>query len=158
AGIQQEQKYIKAPQPEFYNLKTDPSETKNIVQNPAAQAVRDKVELYARNSTGQKSSSMSEEDMEKLRSLGYIGGALPESNIEPNTKIGLMEKFEQAMNQLKGNDYAQAEAEFQQFTKSEPHNCVAFSLLADSLSAQKKYADAAAAYSASVNCLPDPAV
>lgn len=70
-------KYIEAPQPEFYDLRADPGETKNLYEpwNKEVQKLRGLIaELpdHAGSSHGQPS-GVSQATIEQLRALGYLG-------------------------------------------------------------------------------------
>jgi len=72
-------KYIQAPKLELYNLNNDPSEVANLI-NSESQRVRDMKthmeKLIAENSSDidARRKNVSQEEMARLRSLGYIGG------------------------------------------------------------------------------------
>jgi arylsulfatase A-like enzyme/Flp pilus assembly protein TadD len=70
-------KYIKAPKPELYNLKTDPQETQNVLgqEGRNAELLRERLaETSAKYSSGLSASKreLTSEEREKLRSLGYV--------------------------------------------------------------------------------------
>ena len=70
-------KYIKAPKPELYNLKTDPQETQNLLgqEGRNAELLRERLaETSAKYSSGFTASKreLTSEEREKLRSLGYV--------------------------------------------------------------------------------------
>jgi arylsulfatase A-like enzyme/Tfp pilus assembly protein PilF len=72
-------KYIQAPKLELYNLKEDPSEVANLIDSHS-QRVRDMKEhmerLIAESSSDidARRENVSQEELARLRSLGYIGG------------------------------------------------------------------------------------
>lgn len=71
-------KFIRAPRPELYDLKTDPGETKDLVQKQAGKAsamMKKLTEVIAVNSSSLALSrrKLSREEEERLRSLGYVG-------------------------------------------------------------------------------------
>jgi tetratricopeptide (TPR) repeat protein len=74
-------KYILAPDPEIYNLQEDPGELRNLIGSQSSLANQFKMRLLdfegrfgdaAAADEAQK--ALSPEDLEKFRSLGYIGG------------------------------------------------------------------------------------
>jgi len=70
-------KYIKAPKPELYNLKTDPQETQNVLgqESRNAELMKERLaETTAKYSSGFTASKreLTPEEQEKLRSLGYV--------------------------------------------------------------------------------------
>lgn len=75
--IDGEWKYIRAPKEELYNLNQDPQEEKNLIQEERkiAQVKKDKLEDIIKNSTSSliaEKRTMTAEERERLRSLGYI--------------------------------------------------------------------------------------
>jgi arylsulfatase A-like enzyme/tetratricopeptide (TPR) repeat protein len=75
--IEGDWKYIRAPKPELYNLKTDPEETVNAFgrEGQRAQEMRSRLEeTITASSSGFASSKreLTSEEREKLRSLGYV--------------------------------------------------------------------------------------
>lgn len=85
--------YIDAPEPELYDLATDPSETENILSRQPAMAGVMKQALAERESLSnparrsQVDSKLSPDAVAKLRSLGYMAYRLPVS--EEQIKAGL---------------------------------------------------------------------
>jgi choline-sulfatase len=159
AAIAKDQKYIHVPKPELYDLKSDPSEKLNKAGSASAEKLKSEVKKYARHlSSAGSQNALSAEELEKLRSLGYLGGALPGSAIDPKEKIQVIEKMNEAMTLLKIGKYDEAEIAFQTVTKSEQQNSLAFRFLGDALAAQKKYGPARQAYEKAFHLLPDPEV
>ena len=73
-------KFIRAPRPELYDIKTDPGETRDLVEKQAGAAsamMRKLKDAIAANSSDLALSrrKLSREEEERLRSLGYVGGA-----------------------------------------------------------------------------------
>jgi arylsulfatase A-like enzyme/Flp pilus assembly protein TadD len=87
--------YVRAPQPELYNIATDPAEKVNLYSNNRAAAARIDTQIenfLKRVSAGAPQSAqggLDERSMEKLAALGYAGPgktAKP-SGIDPKTRI-----------------------------------------------------------------------
>jgi len=101
-----EWKYIDAPRPELYDLGADPGESHNTLDSDPRRAaemratleaivVGDDVEAVA---SGQQATDP--ETMERLRSLGYVGGGgvVPDlRDIDPKDKIAVYEAFNDAI-------------------------------------------------------------
>jgi arylsulfatase A-like enzyme/Flp pilus assembly protein TadD len=73
-------KYIQAPKPELYNLSLDPREEKNLSQeeNRVAQEKKEKLENMIKSSISPivaQKKTLSSEESERLRSLGYISAS-----------------------------------------------------------------------------------
>jgi arylsulfatase A-like enzyme/Flp pilus assembly protein TadD len=75
--------YVRAPKPELYDLKTDPGELHNIIEaHPTEYRELDRqLKLLIGNNGTEKvvSQQMDPQTMEKLRSLGYLGGSSQQS-------------------------------------------------------------------------------
>lgn len=72
-------KYIRAPQPELYDLTQDPGETRNVIPAHAAEVRQLEARLNA-ISGGQKpekveTEMLNQKTLRQLRSLGYLGGS-----------------------------------------------------------------------------------
>jgi arylsulfatase A-like enzyme/tetratricopeptide (TPR) repeat protein len=101
-----EWKYISAPRPELYHLRDDPGETENLLGAEPRRAadmratldamvVDDDVDAVV---SGQQATDP--ETMERLRSLGYVGGGgtVPDlREIDPKDKIAVYEAFNDAI-------------------------------------------------------------
>jgi choline-sulfatase len=77
--------YIDAPEPELYDLSTDPGETQNILarQRTAGAVLKDKLQQLMKSSTfkasGGSTSKLSPDAAEKLSALGYVSYRSPVS-------------------------------------------------------------------------------
>ncbi len=76
--IDGDRKFIRAPRPELYDIKADPGETRDLVGKQAGTAsamMRKLKDVIAANSSGLALSrrKLSQEEEERLRSLGYVG-------------------------------------------------------------------------------------
>ena len=123
-------KYIRAPEEELYNLKTDPEEMKNAMgkENKVAIEKRAKLEAaIARYSSGIKSEKkeLTAEEKEKLRSLGYLSqstgapqGPLP----DPKNMVGELRMNQQAeIHEFEGN-FAEAAKVYENILSLRPEN------------------------------------
>lgn len=72
AGIRKNNKYILAPIPEFYDLKTDPNEKINLVKKSDPKQWAGPVEQYSKVVATTQEPPLPPEELEKLRSLGYV--------------------------------------------------------------------------------------
>jgi arylsulfatase A-like enzyme/Tfp pilus assembly protein PilF len=97
-----EWKYIDAPKPELYDLRTDKSEAKNVLSGRSNVAARMSSELEAAwRSFGTAAEAAppqpDPETLARLRSLGYVGIAAPSSSrgrgSDPKDKIGEVKLF-----------------------------------------------------------------
>jgi tetratricopeptide (TPR) repeat protein len=70
--------YIRAPQPELYDLSADPAATRNLAQTSKATldtlaAQLDQFDRHFSGETGKGATELSSSEMQKLASLGYVG-------------------------------------------------------------------------------------
>jgi arylsulfatase A-like enzyme/Flp pilus assembly protein TadD len=89
-------KYIQAPKQELYNLKQDPSEEKNLIQaeSQVAQEMIDKLKNIIEKSVSSNIAdkrSLSSEERQRLRSLGYISITDGSSGDLPDPKDHIQE-------------------------------------------------------------------
>jgi tetratricopeptide (TPR) repeat protein len=158
ACIRDGKKFIEAPQPEFYDLAKDPKELNNVIKTSRIAECQNAVRAYSKTSEKQNEIALSEEEQERLRSLGYVGATVAQTGADPKTKIEIIERFRQGMILLKQEKYSQAEKSFLAITGTEKHNGLAYRFLGDAFGAQRKYSEAANAYATSLDRLPDPEV
>lgn len=158
AEIDHGSKFILAPKPELYNLQKDPRESANVYKAGGSGEGKKLLQKYIQ--TGSKQTPeipVDEENAEKLRSLGYIGGRNSQaSNIDPKDRIAFIEDFNKAMSLLETRQYAEAESAFEKFVSLDSENALAFRFLGDALSAQGKFEDAANRYAQANSLMPDP--
>lgn len=95
-------KYIAAPRPELYDLRADPGETRNLVETEADRAadLRGRLEQLVGDEdpgdlvAGQE--TMDPETLERLRSLGYIGGGgsvADHREVDPKDRIDVFQAY-----------------------------------------------------------------
>lgn len=112
-------KYIQAPRPELYDLKSDPRETTDLAASSPDKAgeLRKKLEdelLRLTPSPGLTAgpAAARADDRERLRSLGYVNFAPAKPGAaaaDPKDKIGLLKLVQQAQACELGGKYADAE-------------------------------------------------
>jgi len=98
--------YVRAPKPELYDLKTDPDELHNVIDaHPREYRELDaQLKLLIGNNGTEKvvSQQMDEQTMEKLRSLGYLGGSshqsatLDSTGADPKDQVEILKLLHQA--------------------------------------------------------------
>lgn len=155
ASIHDNKKFILAPRPEFYDLAADPSESKNIVKETKTELWQRAIRTYTAESKPSPAADLPEEQAEKLRSLGYVAASLPSQNVDPKDRIEDIEQFNDAMALLHRSLFSDAETAFRKITERSPKDALAYRFLGDALAAQSRYADAGAAYAASMSIRPD---
>jgi len=123
-------KYIKAPKPELYNLKSDPDENSNVYYNETqiASSLKEKLEKLRReySSTGGASKKkLSRAEQERLRSLGYIAGefegdAAKQDLPDPKDKVDVYAIFAHARRYEYEQDYERAERNYRELLNLNP--------------------------------------
>jgi arylsulfatase A-like enzyme/Flp pilus assembly protein TadD len=120
-------KYIQAPRPELYDLKTDPGETANLAaREPArAEALRKALGSILDAERAQSKSAaapaIAPELLEKLGALGYVGGAAPADTptpgADPKDRIEdfrvANDLIREGLARLHESDYAASASRFQ---------------------------------------------
>jgi tetratricopeptide (TPR) repeat protein len=159
ACIDNNKKYISAPQPEFYDLKTDFNEITNQIQNVRVGLYANAVKDYQKSNIASSEGRLSAEDQEKLRSLGYVSSRTSEhKDIDPKSRIAWIEEFNKAMGLLKVEKLDDAETNFRKLNREEPTSSLAAKFLANTLAAKKEYEEAEKFYLSSFKIQPDPEV
>jgi choline-sulfatase len=142
-------KFIQAPRPELYDLKSDPQENKNLYDMEADKAAALKTRLESkllRLGSGSKASGepadARAEDLEKLRSLGYVnfapakpGSVFP----DPKDKIDLLKMIQQAQAYEYEQQYLEAEKLYSRILEDIPDSPAAYVNLAIVQAMQKKF-------------------
>jgi arylsulfatase A-like enzyme/Flp pilus assembly protein TadD len=110
-------KYIDAPRPELYDLRTDPGETKNRMGDraPVARAMDARLKTHDAGPAKAAAAAVSPEAAERLAALGYVGGAFftgPPSGEDPKDKIAEFQAYRRdttaALARFRRRDFAGA--------------------------------------------------
>lgn len=92
--------FIRAPQPELFNLAADPAEKKNVVEENRRTYVRMRAAIEPLIQEPQAPTNMDSETMAKLAALGYIGSTVPtkagEKLADPKSMMGTFRQIRQA--------------------------------------------------------------
>ena len=159
ASINNHKKYIFAPHPEFYDLKSDFNESSNLIQKADVAAFKKSIQDYQSNIIASREIKLSAEDQEKLRSLGYVSAkTAANKQIDPKDRISWIEEFNKAMALLKLQNYDSAETAFRKLNRHEPDSALSARFLANTLVAKKEYQEAVKFYLSSFKIQPDPEV
>ena len=149
-------KYIRAPQPELYNLEEDPGELTNL-----AERERDRVEamesalaeVLQAERTASGGAAMDEETLEKLRSLGYFQGrraATKTARTDPKERTGVGRSTALAQTLADANRLPEALAIVDSVLKAHPETRMALRQRAQFLTRLGRGADAVKAYEAAL--------
>ena len=130
-------KYVQAPQPELYDLRSDRGERNNLAENDPerAQEMAGLVaawEASTTDSSAQADSSrkLDPEEEAKLRSLGYLGGDFFKtggegSRLDPKEGIKEVRRLEAAREKLGAGDAGGALVEIDAILRANPRNHIA---------------------------------
>jgi len=121
-------KYIKAPQEELYNLDQDPQEQKNLLHERKKIHLEKKKKLEQMieefsSSLDNKRKSLSSQEMQRLRSLGYIGGSATSSQGElpdPKEKVDELQLIQRALQFELEQNYKESASIYKQLISMSP--------------------------------------
>lgn len=159
-------KYIRAPKPELYNLRTDPAETRNEAGSAEeiVAGLDRKLEDLVRKSAGVAAGpnrALTAEEQERLRSLGYVnfsGGGAASSAADPKDKLDVLKLAQLAEGfELEGR-YAEAKDAYARLLELVPESPASFVNLALSEARLQKFDEAIAALRLGTERMPDSAV
>ncbi|HEX6852414.1 MAG TPA: sulfatase-like hydrolase/transferase [Candidatus Polarisedimenticolaceae bacterium] len=138
-------KYVQAPQPELYDLRSDRAESNNLAGNDPERAQEMAGLLAAWESSTTDASAQADasrkldpEEEAKLRSLGYLGGDFFKtggegSRLDPKEGIKEVRRLESARAKLAAGEAASALAEIDAILKANPRNHIARSTRVNAL-------------------------
>jgi arylsulfatase A-like enzyme/Tfp pilus assembly protein PilF len=131
-------KYIRAPRPELYDLRTDPHELHNILSSlPRAGAKLDAELTQLLKDSGQHAvkaaaNPMTRETEESLQALGYLaphGERNAMQGIDPKDGLPIHNKLEEARHLAQQKRWAQAETKLLEIVAVTPRNVSAINVL-----------------------------
>lgn len=161
---QNDYKYIEAPKPELYNLRSDPGEKINILDKNPAEARRLRGELgklLARHSAKQPAQpgNITPETRALLGSLGYLapgpGAKLNGSGADPKDRLPEFQLYERAMVYLYDRRLNEAIGALRQLLAGDPHNTLARRDLGNCYLEQRAYAQARVQLQQVLTAAPD---
>lgn len=159
-------KYIRAPKPELYNLRTDPAETRNEAGSAGGTAadLGRKLEGLVMKSAGVAAGpgrALTAEEQERLRSLGYVnfsGGGAASSTADPKDKLDVLKLAQLAEGfELEGR-YAEAKDAYARLLELVPDSPASYVNLALSEARLQKFDEAIATLRLGTERMPDSAV
>jgi choline-sulfatase len=163
-----EKKYIEAPRPEFYELKSDPGESKNLYApwEQSVQQLRAVLADYREKVKNNAPSpgSISPQQVAELKAIGYWGNdrgstTAPEATLlpDPKDKIHVQNALHIAMLAEEDGRIAQSQAAYEQALKLDPESPVALSQLGELDLKQHEYQRAAELLAHAGQLRPDAA-
>jgi len=154
-------KYILAPRPELYDLGPDAAELDNLVavQADLAADFRDDLDRRLEDAVTAGPGRLSAEASQRLRALGYIGGAssdLPEGPLpDPNDKAELFRRLTRAQGLLQAGDAPAAELLLEEVIAEDPGVVDGQFTLGNARFAQQDFAGALEAFTATIELNPE---
>ena len=158
-----EWKFIRAPKPELYNLKSDPNEEQNLfhTQRKLVSDMSRDLDLLIKSSAGTPDTGsrvLTAEEQERLRSLGYIrfsGGDAKGERPDPKERIDELRMIQQAeMYEYQGN-HADAAAMHKQMLSLRPDAPSSYINLALAQARMKKFDEAVLTLKQGAERIPD---
>jgi len=139
SAVVADHRYIRAPQPELYDLRADPAETQNLAASRAAtvQTLDDWLASRVGDETPVPE-AVGEEVRNRLQALGYVGMAVTPAGVEgeradPKDKLAVVQAYRRGLDLRLAGDDAGALAAFQEVLEDEPQMLDAWEMLALSL-------------------------
>ncbi|MCC6794394.1 MAG: sulfatase-like hydrolase/transferase [Candidatus Hydrogenedentes bacterium] len=159
-------KYIRAPKPEFYDLKADAGELNNLYDTHRGEAanldaaLQRMLDFSAKLTRGAPRAALDEESMETLRALGYVATEEQRSSVsgmDPKDGMALYAKLEDARHAAQRRDYAISEELLREILATAPDHITARNVLGLVLTRMGKWDDATREYKASLASDPSQA-
>ncbi|MGE5326673.1 MAG: sulfatase-like hydrolase/transferase, partial [Deltaproteobacteria bacterium] len=160
--------YIQAPEPELYDLQKDPGEKQNLFsqQRASANALKGELDVlekrFTARSEGPGGPPLSQETVEKLKSLGYLAysaPAIPESEManlpDPKSKIQVFRATLRATILSEQGKYKEADELIREIARTESKLYLYPYMLGENAMHEGKLKDAQTQFLASLKLNPD---
>lgn len=164
--IDREWKYIKAPKEELYNIKKDPAEEKNLIdeERKVASSMKENLKSFIEDYSSEMEAGKKKltlEEQEKLRSLGYLGAEFSEEvqkgNLpDPKDRIDEFLIIFQAKMYEFQKEYDKAIESYQKIISLEPRMPMNYYNLALIYMEMEKYEEAAQVLKKGIENIPNP--
>jgi len=131
-------KYLRAPEPELYNVEADPHELTNLAQHEKRRIVvletllGDLERRYSSSASGKAVSGMDEKTRRRLESLGYVWSqekAGTAVKVDPKSKIEIVSEVDWGMRLFNKGQKHEAALLFEKILESDPGNVTAHNIL-----------------------------
>ncbi len=152
-------KYVRAPRPELYDLRSDPHELVNLFEKERRRValledrLAEVMGASTRRAVSAAESPMSKETMESLRALGYlapVGMAKSLSGMDPKDGMPLYAKLEDARHEAQEKHWEESERLLREILAELPANVSARNVLALVLLKQDRLEESKAEYALSL--------
>lgn len=127
-------KYIQSPEPETYDLTSDPRETTNLLAGPAPGRLRADLARFRSERALADTEAMDAERLNALSSLGYTGGSAARGEekaledrprADPKSRIAALPVLQSGMAKLAAGDLKGARGDLDAALKIDPDNVLA---------------------------------
>lgn len=149
--------YIEAPEPELYDVKRDPAETKNILSDERRLYASLREELSGRPLALTDPASVDPEEAAKLAALGYLGSTTASGDgdrPDPKEKIGELQVLIDAMNLASAGDRPRAVMAFRRLLETNPNLAEGWLQLGRLLDEEGRWPEALEAYQSAMRIAP----
>jgi len=160
--------YIRAPEPELYDITADPGTAHNLAQSSKAtlDTMAAQLESFDRRFSGEAvkgSAELSSSEMQKLASLGYVGlqkssaSAAAVTGTDPKDRIAIANKVLAAASARDQSKPDRAIAALEPIVSADPNLYLAQHMLGVALARKAQYAEAAKHLHKAIELQPDSA-
>jgi arylsulfatase A-like enzyme len=120
-------KFVHAPEPELFDLASDPGETRNRIDEDrrAAVEMKQRVEALRSGALDRSTAEPDAESQRQLAALGYVGGAAApaaRAAADPKRMAPLFSRLEKARQAMEGGNAAEAVRELTRLVGEDPGN------------------------------------
>lgn len=149
--------YIEGPDPELYDMKSDPHETRNVLRESRRTyaSLRDAMAPFRAEAV--LPNSVDPEEAKSLVALGYLGSIARDQSgprPDPKSRIGVIALMSDAMFLVSQSRHGEAIPKLRAITATEPGMTDAWNQLALSLESVGSYEEAATAYRTAIELTP----
>jgi len=156
-------RFVRAPRDELYDIDQDAGERRNVAADrpQTAGAMRQALERLLAGAAIDSPASVSAEDRERLRALGYVGSQATATSApgadafpDPKDKVGVLEQYRRALDLVKNGRTDEAIREFRSMASDNPGMADVWDELAGLLIRQGRVREAVEAYKREVEATP----
>lgn len=153
--------YIRAPEPELYDLEADPAESRNVITDHprVAEGMSSLCDAFLEREVDLDQRATDAETMAKLRALGYTAASFRAGPLvndkDPKKLVHLMDEINEAMTFMGASRPDDARKLLEQVLVADPHNPLANRLLGSCLVALGRFADAVTVMSEHLERYPE---
>ena len=141
--IRNDAKFIELPIAELYDLKTDPAESKNLFAERRRDAMAARTTLASLQTAPTAPRNISSEEVERLRSLGYISGATTtNTKDDPKTLLPVDQKMHRVIDSFQHGKNDEAIKLAREVVTAQPRMAAGRELLAFVLQESDRVAEA----------------